>query len=1208
MDQFRLLKQLCRRALPSLFTYKYKCASSSICLASRACDRFHGRRIVARDGAVVRHDQASRSNFWHLQVVWRQWLVAACLFAGVTCAIAQTWTYQYDEVGQLRSAISTTGDRAIYEYDRVGNLKNIRRVSAGTLSISEFTPQIGVSGTSVTVLGSGFSTTLANNVVKFNGVNGTVTAATATQLTVTAPAATTGPLSVTVAGNTFTTADNFIYQSGFVNGPPTISSLSASCVAPGSTVTITGTNFDLTPGATRVEIGNNVLPATVASTTSATVTIASDTGTGRVRVVTPRGIATSAGYLLVNAYTWSCGPYAPIVSVMTPGGASQPLGFPLSAGENTNHAIVFEGNVGDLITAHFSVPTNGAPVYAVATWGPRNQYMLASGRPLNVNNIDNTHLTFHVPPLPQSGTYTLWVTGFNTSTTVRLVSDAVLPSNNTVLTVGPVPTGETRRYGLDGVTGQINAVKVYDVLVGGIPPDYQVFANAYRPDGTVFAYGQYHSNLSGALVQMPQFPFSGKYSVIVAPGYGLTNPPYTAKIKLDSNTAAGTAVTIDGPAVVGMAPLMGEHLRFTFNATAGQNLGIGLSDYSMTSATMSGSGLSPAYRAYLYRPDGFFVPVADYLRTFNLSPAPVTGMYSLVLNSEYPDATAMSAKAWVSTDTTGTVIPGTPATATVDRPGRNVRWTYAANAGDFVGINLVNSPTNSDSVVQTYLYRPDGSLLFSTGAWGANGSSVQILPRIPVTGNYTVVTEISDAVTGSTQITLRPSVNVTLTPDATPPTVTTTSPGQSVKASFSGTAGQNLGFAITDLVLDYYTYLNFTVYDPSGNVLVEGGGGGCAGDCSANLTNLPVTGTYVIRVVPGGVTGFSATSSMKLNLMTDQAGGLVSGTPLTATLSPVGKNATFTFAGVPGDQFGLALYDVVSTAGASIARMTLFAPDGTQIETVTAGEPNNGMTGLVTLIDVPRVTVAGTYRVRVEMEMGYSSPGSAKVLLTRDLNATLVLNGTPTNVSTTLLGQTIRSSFAGTAGQKISVALTGVSGTSASGQPWTFSVYGPDGATYGWQVCYENGVGCAIQFIGGDPGLPVAGTYEIVVSPPPDVAAGSATIWLSQDTTAALTVGQTTTVSLSRPGQVRRYTFAGVADTQQELTVTNVTATPSPATVDAKVLSPSGGYITSAQGSNGSNGSATVYLYETGTFTVVVGMYPGNYGAATGSASLRVGP
>ncbi len=67
--------------------------------------------------------------------------------------------------------------------------------------VAGISPSSGVPGTSVTLLGSGFSAVPAENIVRFGGVRATVTAATTTSLTVTVPSgASYGPVSVTVAG------------------------------------------------------------------------------------------------------------------------------------------------------------------------------------------------------------------------------------------------------------------------------------------------------------------------------------------------------------------------------------------------------------------------------------------------------------------------------------------------------------------------------------------------------------------------------------------------------------------------------------------------------------------------------------------------------------------------------------------------------------------------------------------------------------------------------------------------------------------------------------------------------------------------------------------------------------------------------------------------------------------------------------------------
>lgn len=77
-------------------------------------------------------------------------------------------------------------------------------------TITSFTPSSGSVGATVTVNGTNFSATPANNVVKFNGTTATVTASTSTSITTTVPTdATTGKITVTVGSGTATSSGNF---------------------------------------------------------------------------------------------------------------------------------------------------------------------------------------------------------------------------------------------------------------------------------------------------------------------------------------------------------------------------------------------------------------------------------------------------------------------------------------------------------------------------------------------------------------------------------------------------------------------------------------------------------------------------------------------------------------------------------------------------------------------------------------------------------------------------------------------------------------------------------------------------------------------------------------------------------------------------------------------------------------------------------------
>ena len=158
-------------------------------------------------------------------------------------------------------------------------------------TISSFTPVAGPPGTTVTISGTGFipGSTVFNSVL-FNGANAVITAATATSLTVTVPAgATTGPVTVSNGSVAVTSASNFT-----VAIPPTISGFTPEEGLPGTTVTITGTNFSTTPANNGVSF--NGTPATVTASTaiSITTTVPAGATTGGISVTVNSLTATSA--------------------------------------------------------------------------------------------------------------------------------------------------------------------------------------------------------------------------------------------------------------------------------------------------------------------------------------------------------------------------------------------------------------------------------------------------------------------------------------------------------------------------------------------------------------------------------------------------------------------------------------------------------------------------------------------------------------------------------------------------------------------------------------------------------------------------------------------------------------------------------------------------------------------------------------------------
>ena len=77
--------------------------------------------------------------------------------------------YHYDALGRLVQAVAPDGNSVHYRYDAVGNITSIRRLAAGAFGITDFTPRVGPTSTTVTIFGSGFAATPAGNAVAFNG-------------------------------------------------------------------------------------------------------------------------------------------------------------------------------------------------------------------------------------------------------------------------------------------------------------------------------------------------------------------------------------------------------------------------------------------------------------------------------------------------------------------------------------------------------------------------------------------------------------------------------------------------------------------------------------------------------------------------------------------------------------------------------------------------------------------------------------------------------------------------------------------------------------------------------------------------------------------------------------------------------------------------------------------------------------------------------
>ncbi len=180
----------------------------------------------------------------------------------------------------------------------VAGQNTVNRTFESVPKITSITPAAtGSTGNTITLNGKGFSAGApANNTLRLGTLDVNVGTASSTALTFTVPETPAKVANATVrVGNQTSAASNF-------NILPRINAVSTTTGAvggkavlvPGDTLTITGTNFDPTPGNNSIRFGTTAVAAATASATQLTVTVPASINTpGDVAMTVVTGAQTS---------------------------------------------------------------------------------------------------------------------------------------------------------------------------------------------------------------------------------------------------------------------------------------------------------------------------------------------------------------------------------------------------------------------------------------------------------------------------------------------------------------------------------------------------------------------------------------------------------------------------------------------------------------------------------------------------------------------------------------------------------------------------------------------------------------------------------------------------------------------------------------------------------------------------------------------------
>ncbi len=764
--------------------------------------------------------------------------------------------YAYDADGQLKDVSDPAGNTAVFNWDSVGDLLSISRAATSALAVVQLTPARGAVGDTVTIAGTGFSTTPASNTVKFNGTTATVTAATARLLTVKVPmGATTGTVSVTApSGGPISSSQTFTV--GGSTGPK-ITSISASVATAGTALTISGSNFVTNTIGEVVRVNQSVGEVTSTSASSIHVNVPGATGSGPVSVATAQGTATGPDLFIPvpPALASSVGPTARLTL-----GTVKTMTF--STAGKTGLAV-FDGQRGQKVSVGLtqaSFASGWATVYA-----PDGTTVVGQ------SYFDSTSGGIVDPvPLPSTGTYTVVVDPGGSTGSVKVTAYDVHDATGTlapssggdtkVLTLGT--PGQTGRYSVNATAGESVSVN----FTGSTIDNYTM--QWLNPDGSLLA-----SSLStgDTFYDATVLPTAGTYTLVVDPlGFRLGSMTLTA---YDSTETTGTlSPSSSGDAKVLSLGVPGKNARLTFSGTAGQEVTFGMTSSSIDTGW-----------ATIFAPDGSWVGQGVFTTNGGLiEPVvlPSTGTYTVLVDPVGTDTGNVTLTGYDVHDVTGTLAPsstGDTNTLTLGTPGQTGRYSVTATAGERVSINVAGSTI--DQFGMEWL-NPDGSILTSNSGYGGDGFVDPVV--LPSAGTYTLVIDPAELRTGSMTLTAYDPVDVTgsITPSATGDStnVTIGTPGQNAMISFDGVTGQSFSLDVTNSSLagawvavfepapdDTATVLQ-AYFDTSG--------------VSPLPVTLPETGTYTILIDPVGAnTGaFTLTGYLDGGMFAMRAGGAATAT------------------------------------------------------------------------------------------------------------------------------------------------------------------------------------------------------------------------------------------------------------------------------------------------------------------------------------------
>ena len=676
-------------------------------------------------------------------------------------------------------------------------------------------------------------------------------------------------------------------------------------------------------------------------------------------------------------------------------------------------------------------------------------------------------LTFAVPASATSGKISVTTSnGTATSKTDFVVSGAtVIPSISSISpTVGTTGTSLT-------VTGSGFQTQTSDNLV--------------RVGGTLATVG---SAAAATLVStVGAATVTGKVKVETRFGSALSAqtfyvPPgtYTA-----ADVVASGAVTtgVSQSVAIGTA---GKIAMYSFEGSAGQRMSVLVTSSTFTSCS------SGSFR--LYDPAGKQLDFTNLCNNALIEPVALsaTGTYSLVV---IPTASSSGSLAFTLNniqDVVGMIaVDDAAVSLTTNTAAQNMKLTFSGSAGQRVALTVSGASSFSNYTID--ILNPDGSSTAFSGFGAGSSSYFSDLVTLTQTGTHTIV--FNPSAPGNTRVgsatfvlkSVPTDAAAAIVVDGAAVTLTTTTAAQNMMLTFNGSVGQRVALTISGA--SSFSYYTIKIFNPDGSTTVFSNAALGSSSYFSDLITLTQAGTHTIVFNPSstGATQVGAATFTLKTVAADAVGTItVDGPANTLTTTTAAQNMMLTFSGSVGQRVALTISGASSF---SYYTIKIFNPDGsTTVFSNAALGSSSYFSDLITL------TQAGTHTIVFNpSSTGATQVGAATFTLktvAADAVGTITVDGPAKTLTTTTPAQNMKMTFAGTSGQRVSLAISGASAFAYYG----IGILSPDGSTY-----VLNTASNTASYSSGAKTLSQTGTHTIIFDPKSTGATsvGSATFTLT---------------------------------------------------------------------------------------------------------------